>query len=53
MVRSHEVSSRGQGWKIADAGARVRYIGTGLDHVVVGKVTEILARSGMVIGKEN
>ena len=52
MVRSHEVSSRGNGWQIADAGARVRYQGTGLDRVIVGKATEILARSGMVIGKE-
>ena len=42
----------GRGWQIADAGARVRYRGTGLDHVVVGKATEILARSGMVIEKE-
>jgi hypothetical protein len=52
MARRHEDSSRGRGWQIADAGARVRYQGTGLDHVVVGKVTEILARSGMVIEKE-
>ena len=52
MVRSHEESSRGKGWQIADAGARVRYQGTGLDHIVVGKATEILARSGMVIEKE-
>ena len=51
LVRSHEESSRGNGWQIADAGARVRYQGTGLDRVVVGKATEILARSGMVIGK--
>jgi hypothetical protein len=53
MVRSHEDSPRGNGWKIADAGARVRYQGTGLEQNVVGKAMEILARSGMALEKEN
>lgn len=52
MVRSPEESSRGKGWHIADAGARVRYQGTGLDRIVIGKAMEILARSGMVMEKE-
>jgi hypothetical protein len=53
MVRSPEESAGGKGWHIADAGARVRYRGTGLDHVVVGKAMEILARSGMAMEKGN
>ncbi|TFH29418.1 MAG: hypothetical protein E4G97_07285 [Deltaproteobacteria bacterium] len=53
MVRSPEESSRGKGWHIADAGIRVRYQGTGLDRIVIGKAMEILAQSGMVMEKEN
>ena len=53
MVRSPEVSPRWGSWHIADAGARVRFQGTGLVQTVVGKAMEILARSGMVMEKEN
>ena len=53
MVRSPEVSPRGGSWHISDAGARVRYQGTGVDRIVIGKAMEILARSGMAMEKGN
>lgn len=53
MVRSHEESPREIGWRIEDSGTRVRYRGTELEQVVVGKAMEILDRSGMVLEKEN
>jgi hypothetical protein len=53
MIRRHEESPRGKDWHIKDAGARIRYRGTGLDHVVVGKAMDLLERSGVAMEKGN